>query len=317
MVYDLSAVALEGIDTADQTFRITTDRPTRDLSLSIETVGLLQPCVLTPAGSGHRVVCGFRRIAACRDLNLTTILARILPPDLSPLACARIAISDNAYQRPLNLVEQSRAYALIQQCAAPSESAAWPTIARACGLADSPSAMAHLLPVAEMSTELQAAILSGDIALPIARRIDRLSRRDATSLCHFYLQITTSLNKQRELWDLITDISARDGISIADLLAQEAIAALVDDRDCPTPQKVQRLRGLLKSRRYPTLAKAEADFQRNLKSLNLNAHIQLQPPPFFEGKSYRLALVVEGRAALSRLLTELEKVIDHPGLLPE
>ncbi len=315
MLYEIGAVALDGIDTDDQTFRISTDRQTCDLSLSIRTVGLLQPCVLISAEPGHRVVCGFRRIAACRDLGLTTIAARTLPPDLSPLACARIAISDNALQRPLNMVEQSRAYALIQRFSSSSDT--WPTIARACGLPDSAVAMQRLLPVAEMPNRLQDAILSGDIALPIALNINRLTRSDARALCHFFLRITTGLNKQRELWDLITDISARDGMPIADLLAQETIAALVDDRDCPTPQKVQRLRAILKSMRYPALARAEADFQRNLKSLNLHPDIQLWPPPFFEGKSYRLALTVDGRHALSRLQSELEKVIDHPDLLPE
>ena len=314
MVYDTSAIALDGIDTDDHTFKISTDRQTRDLALSIRTVGLLQPCVLIAVGPFYRVVCGFRRIAACRALDLTTILARTLPPDLSLLACARIAISDNAYQRPLNVVEQSRAYALIQQVA--ETSAAWPTVARACGLADSGTAMARLLPVASMPPTLQAAILSGDIALPIALRIIRLSPGDARALGHFYLRITTGLNKQRELWDLITDISARDGISIADLLAQEAIAAVVDDPDCPTPQKVERLRGTLKSMRFPELVKAEADFQRNLKSLNLHPHIQLAPPPFFEGRSYRLTLTVDDRDGLSRLQSELDRLIDHPNLLP-
>ncbi len=315
MVYETRAVALDGIDTDDHTFRISTDQQTRDLSLSIGTIGLLQPCVMIPAGSGYRVVSGFRRIAACRALDMTTIPARILPPDISPLACAQIAISDNAFQRPLNVVEQSRAYALIQQFAGPS--AAWSTVARACGLADSPSAMAHLLPVGSMPAALQDAILSGDIALPIARRINRLSPVDAGALCHFYRRITTGLNKQRELWDLITDISARDGISIADLLAQKEIAAVVSDPHCPAPQKVQRLRGMLKSMRYPQLVQFETDFQRRLKSIDLHPHIHLQPPPFFEGTSYRLTLTVAGRNALSHLQSELSKLIDHPGILPE
>ncbi|MGA6925838.1 MAG: ParB N-terminal domain-containing protein, partial [Desulfosarcina sp.] len=117
MEIEITPVSVDRIDTADHTFKITTNTDTNDLTSSIGSVGLLQPPILMPTAKGYRTVTGFRRIAACEGLNLTPIAARLLPPDTSPMVCAQMAVADNALQRPLNLIEQSRAYALLNRLA--------------------------------------------------------------------------------------------------------------------------------------------------------------------------------------------------------
>ncbi len=315
MDYKLKPVSLDRIETADHTFKITTQTDKNDLALSISAIGLLEPPVLIGKGRNHTVVSGFRRIEACNELNIGSIPSRLLHPDTSGITCAQIAISDNSFQRQLNVVEQSRAFALLLKFVDNSKS--WMNIAESTGLPGSHGAMERILPVAGMPLSLQEAILNGSIALPIALHIHRLNEDDAMALGDFFQEITTSLNIQRELLELVSEISIREDISICSLLKHDDIAAVLENYDTPTPQKVQQLRMMLKTKRNPELRKAEASYNQKVKSLKLNSHVQLHPPRFFEGQSYRLTLTVDSRQQLKSLLSELEKLIHHPNLLPK
>lgn len=312
---EVCSVSLDRIDTADPTFKITTNTDPTDLALSISVVGLLQPPILIEKGNGYTTVAGFRRIAACKVRKLKRVPARLIPPEFPKLTCAQMAVADNALQRPLNLIEKSRAYALLQRFA--GHSPIWLNMAESVGLDSSASALDRILPVAGMPPGLQEALLEGSIAHPIALAIDRLSPDDRLALCGFFRQINTGLNVQRELLTLISDISLRDDLSVAGMLAGQELTAIMENPDLPLPQKVQALRRVLKKKRYPELSRAETVYHQERKSLKLHPRIQLQPPPFFEGRSYRLTLTIESRRQLQSILSDLEKLARHPGLLPE
>ena len=106
------AISMDDIDAGDLTYRITTRSDVEDLLGSIQKIGLIQPPVLA-GGSGHAIVCGFRRIAACRKLGWTRITARVLEKTTDRFKIAQLSIADNALQRSLNLVETSRALNLL------------------------------------------------------------------------------------------------------------------------------------------------------------------------------------------------------------
>ena len=311
---DLQSVALERIDTTDRTFQITTPSDKPELTPSIRSVGLLQPPILLPKEESWIVVGGFRRITACAALHIPRIPAWLLGADCSMAACVRIAIADNAGQRPLNVVEQARALSLI--CSAVDETEA-PKIAEATGMAVSQKAMARILPLAAMARPLQEGVLSGKVALPVALRIHAMRGEDARELTAFFLTITAGLNVQRELIERIVDVSKRDRVSIAELIRQDAVEAIVNTADTPMPQKVQQLRRYFKEKRYPELSHRENRYQALIKSLQLHPRLHLQPPPFFEGKTYQLSLSIESREQLKTLQADLDRLIEHPHILPE
>ena len=314
MDFEIAPVALASVRSTDYRFKVTTSDDFSDLAASIGAVGLLQPPVLTKKDDEYVIVCGFRRIAACQALKIEHVQARILPAGISRIRCALMAIADNASQRPLNVIEQSRAYAMIQRHA--DDGRSWMALARSAGLPDSQSAMDRLLPVVDMPEMLQKGILAGHIALPVASAINRLGRQDAAILTHLFTELNTGLSIQRELLETIGDIALRDGIRIPDLIQRAEIKAVLDNADLSKPQRVHELRRLLKKRRFPELSRAEAAFQRALQSVKLNPQIHVQPPPFFEGKQYRITMTVDSRRQLKSLMAELEKLASHSHLLP-
>lgn len=315
MDYSVRRVSLSEIDTTDRTFRITTNSDYADLVPAIKGMGLLQPPLLAAKGKGYIVVSGFRRIAACQAIPLNEIPARITNGHLPGILHAQMAIADNGFQRPLNVVEQSRALALIRRFA--PNPADWQAIAQIVGLPNSQAGAQRLLPIADMPESLQMAIVNGSIALPVALSITKLKNKDADILSTFLQRINTGLNNQRELLELIVEMSIIKKISIAHVLEQEDIATILDEEDASMPQRVQRLRQVLKKMRYPALSEAEDAFLLAFKALGVNSVIQLHPPRFFEGKTFRLSLSIRSRQQLKSLLTDLEKIANDPDLLPE
>ena len=71
-------IPLSRIDLQDDTFRITTRTDVNDLLRSIQYDGLITPPLLIKKSSAFIIVSGFRRIAACLELEWKEITARIL-----------------------------------------------------------------------------------------------------------------------------------------------------------------------------------------------------------------------------------------------
>jgi ParB family transcriptional regulator, chromosome partitioning protein len=315
MDYNVRSVSLSQIDTTDQTFRISTNADCSGLVPSIQSIGLLHPPLLVPKGQAYVIVCGFRRIAACQSIPTTSIPARLDHGHLPWIDYARLAIADNAFQRQLNVVEQSRALALIRRFA--EDSTDWHEIAASVGLPSSQTAMDRLLPIVDMPEPLQMAIVNGSVALPIALSINQLKKDDALVVSHFFQRINTGLNNQRELLELIVELAIIEEISIVRLLEQQEITTILADAESALPQQVQHLRRVLKQKRYPELTKAEEAFHQAFKALKVSSTIKLQPPRFFEGKTFHLTLSINSRRQLKSSLPDIEKIANHPHLLPE
>ena len=197
MDYNVRSVALCRIDTADETFRITTNTDCSELVPSIKKIGLLHPPLLVPKGQAYVIVFGFRRIAACQSMNTTSIPARIDDGDLPWIDYAQLAIADNTFQRQLNIVEQSRALALIRRFS--ENSTDWHEIAASTGLPSSQTAMDRLLPIVDMPESLQLAIVNGSIALPIALSINQLKYDDALAVSNLFQRINTGLKQSTRI----------------------------------------------------------------------------------------------------------------------
>lgn len=329
MPSNLASVHLEEIDRGDTTFRISTEQDISGLAASIATVGLLAPPILKSAGaSRYTIVTGFRRIAACLSLNWRTIPARILSGDTPEPECAGIAVTENALQRPLNLIERARAVRLLS--AHFKDAKALAASAATFGLAETPATVDALLPLCGLSSTIQSGILDGTISLSMARELGRLGPETRAALAELLLSMKMSLSKQREVLTLLQEISRKEGTAIPDLLAESGMAAILSDPDGDRNAKVEGLRRLLRQRRYPALHAAEEKTAALIRSLKLREQMKLVPPENLEGTEFALTLRFHDVSELRDLhqcigllldRPELERLVskaflEEPGLLP-
>ncbi len=318
MDFSRETVPLERIDRSDLSFRITTRTDGDDLVPSIRTAGLINPPVLMRKSGTFVIVAGFRRVRACRALNRTEIRARIAPRDARGRDLAALAVSDNALQRPLDLIETSRALALLSQFHAPPRDLA--RAAAPLGLPHNPSLVRKILPLSRLPKIIREGVRSDAISLPMAHSLGRLDPDAGVEMAALFLALKLSLNKQREILSLSEEIAARDDVSLPALLASDPIRGPLNDENLDRSRKAGRIRLYLKRERFPRLTKAREAFEENLKRLKLGPGVRLTPPKNFEGLVYSLDLQFKNRAELRERRATLDNLLNNPALekiLPE
>jgi hypothetical protein len=302
-------IPLAHIDPRDERFRITTRRDSDDLHRSIGRLGLRAAPLLRPGAAGFIIVSGFRRIAACRGLGWDSIRARVLQK-ASFYECSLKAIAANSLERPLNLIETSRALRLLEQSAPGGQVP--PEDAAALGLPTHAGMAAKLKTLCRLPLEIQDAVLEEAVSFAMACEIGRMEEGPAVAFARLFRELKTSLNKQREIVTLVAEIARREGVDPRQVLAEERLTRMLEAQDLDRNQKTQRLRKLLRQRRFPALVAAEDNFHSLRQRLALGENLQLAPPRDFEGTRFALTLNFESLEEVGRLRVKLDELVDHP-----
>jgi ParB family chromosome partitioning protein len=87
------------------------DRALEELTLSIETHGVLQPIMVRSADSGYQIVAGERRWRAARRAGLQTVPCLVQNAD--NLQALELAMIENLQRDDLNALEAARGYRLM------------------------------------------------------------------------------------------------------------------------------------------------------------------------------------------------------------
>ncbi len=302
-------IPLADINLGDERFRITTRRDGGDLHPSIRRFGLRAAPLVLPGSPGFIIVSGFRRIAACRNLGWDSIRARVLPKT-SPYECSLMAVAANSLERPLNLIETSRALQLLDQYAPGGQ--VLPEDKAALGLPTHAGMAARLKTLCRLPAEVQEAVLEETLSFAMACEIGLLEAGLAVAFARLFGRLKPSLNKQREIVTLVAEIARREGIDPLQVLAEDRLSRLLDAEDLDRNQKTQRIRRLLRQRRFPARVAAEDNFQCLRQRLKLGDNLQLAPPKDFEGTRFTLTLNFERLEEVSRLRVKLDELVDHP-----
>lgn len=312
MVYNLNSVSLDEIDADDHTYHITTAASDNRFERSLAAVGLINPLLIIQNQKTFRIISGFRRVAAARNLGWEEITANILESTLSELACARLAVVENRSQRELNLIEISRALNLLE-CNL-SDTRQLPKVAGELGLPDNPAYIAKLLPLCHYDRPLRKAILNGRVEVAMATRLNQMSAGERGALITLFETLQLNLNQQRESLTLAFEIAKREDLKICDVLKLDIIKNVLADDDLERPQKRRKILDGLKRRRFPAISRAEDEFAHHLRQLKLGNNTVLLPPKNFEASAYTLRLAFQDTAELKKCQQILARIIEHPSL---
>jgi ParB family chromosome partitioning protein len=303
-------VSLADVISDDCAFRITTRTGVEDLIDSIEKIGLMHPPVLTSNFSGYKIVCGFRRIAACRDLGWDQLTARVLGETADRFQTAQLAIADNALQRSLNLVEASRALNLLADVC--PDQTQFREAALTLRLPVSASVADKVKKICQLPERIQEGIVAGTIGMSMALALGELDQPVGEALLGLFDQLKVGLNKQRELLLLLKEIARRENRSIQQLIAEKALQKILINAQLDRAVKRQKIRSYLQQRRYPSISKAAANYEKWVKQLKLGNAINLIPPRNFEDAAFTMTLRFNNREGLSDLKKKIEEIIVHP-----
>ncbi len=305
-------ISLTAINSEDKTYCITTDTDIGALAASIQQLGLIHPPVLKHLRSEYIIISGFRRIAACRQLGWSEISASVLSPDVDNATCARYAIADNSYQRPLNIVEISRSFLLLS--ANVSDKTRQLMYASDLGLPAHRDHIKKIEKICRLPERIQEAILNGTISLAIALELLKFETDIAIDLVKLFDQLKIGVNKQRELILMFDEIALREKIPLHALLNEGDVRQILDDAELDRVQKGHRIKQYLRSRRFPTISGMTKKFENLVSTLELGDSVKLIPPKDFEGTTYTLTLQFRNHSELSELQSKLDNIIRNRDL---
>jgi len=305
-------VSLADVSSDDGAFRITTRTDTEDLINPIRQLGLIQPPVLVSGFPGYKIVCGFRRIAACRALGWSRITARILEETADRFQMAQLAIADNAWQRSLNLMETSRALNLLADVC--PDQRRFAQAASTLGLPVNPSLVAKVKKICRLPCKIQESILAGTVGMSMALALAAMDQPAGEALLGLFNELKVGLNTQRELLIMLKEIAGREDRSVQQLIAEKPLHEILTNTRLDRAIKRQKIRSFLQQRRYPSISKAAADYAERIKLLDLGCDINLIPPENFEDTAFTMILRFNNRENLRDLKKKIEELIVHPAL---
>lgn len=140
-------------------------------------------------------------------------------------------------------------------------------------------------------------------------RWGRYSSADAAAVLALAAPLRLGDNQLRDFFDMLDDIAARRGISVAAVLDDPALRE-VAARDLGRSDRVKALKACLRRLRYPQLSAALDRLSRLRAELGLPSGARLELPENLEGDaltlSVRAASAAELRVKLQRLVRAAE-----------
>jgi len=313
MQYDDKLILLSEIDTTDDTCCLSLRTDPSSLVGFIQAVGLISPPVLRhKKGSTYSIVCGFRRVEACRALGWQKINARVLAGDLSELDLLKVAILDNRSHRPLNVIEQARG---IQKLSLHIPAKKRLEVSSSLlGFPPNRKVYQKISALGRLPEVVQTGLLDETLSFEAGADLSHLLPEEAAAFFDILDGLRLSQNKQREIISLVQEISAREDLQSVEILQCEDLRAIVDSPELNRNEKGAMLRAHLKRRRFPTVVKTEERFLKELKALKLNEYIHITPPPYFEGGSYTLRMTFRNLKDFDKGLQALNATGKNPAL---
>lgn len=306
-------VPLNRINLQIDSFHITTREDLEDLTISIQHDGLISPpTLIKSSASAYVIVSGFRRVRACQKIGCDDIYARILDSNANHLDCLRLAIAENALQRPLNLIEYSRAIHKLSSFF--DNEIAMAAAAETLGLEGNPSVLKKVRGLCLLPRFVQDSILNDAISLSIAVELGKLDPDSAAAYARLFDQLKLSLSKQKEILILVDEIARREESSVWQVLNDPRLQKIISNEDLDRTQKGRQIRAFLRELRFPQISAAEKQYKTHYKKLNLGNDIKLIPPKDFEGATYMLNLSFTSLKGLLELRNKLDRLIVHPSL---
>ena len=301
-------IDLADIDLEDKRFIVTYQPELQMLEQSIARMGVLTPVHLRrPATPGRlQLICGFKRLVACQNTAQRRVPALVHNADaLSAEQAFLLALHDNLGCRRFNAVEKGRLLKRLRDDYHYDLEVLAQHICPLLQLPPRPSSVALYADLATLDEPLKNAIVAENLSLETAVWIGHHTATDRQVLLDLFAGLRLGRNRARQFASMIEDICRRDMCSVSECFQSLGVDAIVEDPQPSGPQKIERLGQTLHRSRYPQFSAHERQFHATLRELRLPSQVHLQPPPYFEGQSYRVSFAFNSRQELQQVAQSL------------
>jgi ParB family chromosome partitioning protein len=297
-------IKLDSIRFDDQRFRISFHFDLTPLIHSVSETGLIHPPVITYREGEVLIVTGWKRVLACRSLDIPSIPCLVFEGQ-GDFEAFRLALQENLSFRPFTLLEKARILDRLIQLGI-SENA---VVKDHLSYLEIPPTFDYLdayLRIADLDADTQSIIHSKNMAFPVVRLLTEYSEEERRHLLSLLLPL--GQNKQKELLQNLLEISRRDGVPVQKILTCEDIQRTVANQNLSPFQKAEAIRHHIQRQRYPALSAWNDTFQSQKKDLEWPEDIKIEPSPFFEGEEFTVHFTFKDFDDFKTKLTKLNEM---------
>lgn len=135
-----------------------------ELMFSIKSNGLLQPILIRPLSSGFEVVCGNRRLEACRKLHWLVIPAIV--SEVTDKEAFELSLVENVQRNSLSILEEARAYRKY------TKEFGWGGVQElGQKIGKSPAYVSHVISLLKLPPKIQEKLESNEISRSVAQEL--------------------------------------------------------------------------------------------------------------------------------------------------
>lgn len=288
----------------NERFRISYYFSLERMILSLKSVGLINPPLVCFRDNHFILVSGWKRVLACREISLSPIPVQVSEEE-DELKTFQLAFFENLASREFNLIEKAEILSKLKEFGETEEK----IVRQFLPLLGIPSTFSHLdtfLSFSGFEPELKKLIVEKKMPFSSARLLSEFKPRGRKLLLPLLLPL--GQNKQKELLEDLQEVSRKSDIPAEKLLASKEIQdALKSERLSPL-QKSDKIRLLLKRKRYPSLSSMRDSFDSLLKRIDWPKEISVKSSPFFEDEDVSVSFTFRNNVEFQRHLRKLQKL---------
>jgi len=317
----VSQIALSQVDFTDFSWSIS-PRPTYDvnenLRRSIDRYGILHPPLVRENTAGiYAIVAGRKRLLALRSLQKnSTCYCLSLSSRTPDIEVFDILLAEIQLFRQLSIAEKAIFLQKIASLA--DERQIVRKFMPRLDLAPDPLVLQQTLKLLELEEPILLGMHRGYVNETIARDFIALPGQDRKILFEIIAALRPSFSNQKKLFHICKELAGRENKSIAGLLDNDEVHAILHHQNANQPQKTKTLMTWLINRQKPRSTLAEEDFCRFVAAIRLPKNVSVTHTPFFEDDNVTLSISFRNRESLQHTWEKIKHATRENGnqLLP-
>jgi len=259
---------------------------------SIRKVGLINPPILkknSDTEGTYSVICGYQRILACKKLKQVSIEARVIA-GLNDEETLLLVLHDNLASRGFNEIEKGIVLKKFLDIGYSHDRLA-AEITLLLEIPPNKNIIEKYLSVLRLDNEIKQSIARSELELERAFLLITLDDAEREVVYRFlFKESTTNTNEAKEAIRNLLDLKLIKKVEMKELLLSAEISHIISDNKSNKRQKGEKLCGLIKSMRYPSIRKREDEFDKLCRELKLDNDVRVNHSRYFEGDEIRITL---------------------------
>ncbi len=295
---------LKEIFLEDERFRISYYFSLEKLMLSIQKVGLLNPPLVAFRDKHFVLVSGWKRVLACIKLGLSSLPVFVIE-EKDELKTFLAAFYENLATREFSLLEKAEILSRLKKFGEDEKR----TVKHYLPLLDIPSTLSNLesyLAFYQLESEVKRIIHQKNMPFSSVKLFAGFTPQERKSLLP--LLLPSGQNKLKGILEDLKEISGRDDIAPKKILSSKEILDIMESKKLSPLQKADKIRLILRKKRYPALFSRKESFDSLLKKLRLPKTVVVKPSLFFEEENFSVNFSFGNSEELKTALLRLQEL---------